>query len=104
MAIDDWMKLAMADDSVVADLLVKIKHSEGKSLLTLPTPVLPSWGARKRRSKLEAASRAAILAAAAAANSSRKKDEGERRGRRNRIHVFFSPLSVVTSAATDVSV
>ncbi|KAL1315262.1 hypothetical protein HN51_042033 [Arachis hypogaea] len=75
MAIDDWMKLAMADDSVVADLLVKIKHSEGKSLLTLPTPVLPSWGARKRRSKLEAASRAAILAAAAAANSSRKKDE-----------------------------
>ncbi|QHN88949.1 uncharacterized protein DS421_16g567910 [Arachis hypogaea] len=75
MAIDDWMKLAMADDSVVADLLVKIKHSEGKSLFTLPTPVLPSWGARKRRSKLEAASRAAILAAAAAVNSSRKKDE-----------------------------
>ncbi|MED6109525.1 hypothetical protein PIB30_034521 [Stylosanthes scabra] len=75
MAIDDWMKLAMADDSLAADVLIHMKHSQDKPIFTMPLrPVVPSWGARKRRTNLLAASRAATSAAAAAVNSSRKKE------------------------------
>ncbi|MED6119712.1 hypothetical protein PIB30_014083 [Stylosanthes scabra] len=76
MAIDDWVKLAMADDSLAADVLIHMKHSQDKSIFTMPLrPVVPSWGARKRRTNLMAASRAATSSAAAAAvNSARKKE------------------------------
>ena len=78
MVIDEWMKAAMANDTVAAELLFQMKHSGDKSqpmtlLLPQPVAVVPSWGAKKRRTSAMAASRAA--AAAAAVVSARKKEE-----------------------------
>ncbi|KAI4337275.1 hypothetical protein L6164_015711 [Bauhinia variegata] len=62
MVNDQWLKEAMTDDTVVAELLIRLKQSQAAppsaKSETVPAAVLPpSWGLRQPRSRLSAASR-----------------------------------------------
>ncbi|XP_021769413.1 uncharacterized protein LOC110733643 [Chenopodium quinoa] len=49
---DEWLRAAIIDDTVVADLLLRLKESptsSSSSFILKPLP--PSWGLRQRRSK-----------------------------------------------------
>ncbi|XP_038886620.1 uncharacterized protein LOC120076783 isoform X1 [Benincasa hispida] len=51
---DEWLCAAMADDSVVVELLVRLKQSQASSSIKspLPTVIPPRWGLRQRRSRI----------------------------------------------------
>ncbi|KAI4316373.1 hypothetical protein L6164_024358 [Bauhinia variegata] len=62
MVNDDWVKEAMTDDTVVVELLLRLKQLQAASLSSksqpVPAAILPlSWGIKQPRSRLSAASR-----------------------------------------------
>ncbi|XP_008445247.2 uncharacterized protein LOC103488333 [Cucumis melo] len=48
---DEWFCAAMADDSVVVELLVRLKQSQASSSIKSPV-IPPRWGLRQRRSRI----------------------------------------------------
>ncbi|KAG7024435.1 hypothetical protein SDJN02_13250, partial [Cucurbita argyrosperma subsp. argyrosperma] len=63
MVEDEWLTAAMAEDSVVADLLVRLKQSQAASPSKSPRPMkLPfNWGVRQPRSRTAAAMAAVVV-------------------------------------------
>ncbi|KAJ8551455.1 hypothetical protein K7X08_021470 [Anisodus acutangulus] len=56
---DDWISTALSDDTVVVDLLFRLKHHHNPTTPPPPPPLhltLNSWGRRKPRSKLPSSS------------------------------------------------
>ncbi|PON91588.1 hypothetical protein TorRG33x02_126270 [Trema orientale] len=58
MVKDDWMRAAMSDDTLVVELLVRLKHSQAASRLKSPPPPPPqtqmlplTWSVRLPRSR-----------------------------------------------------
>ncbi|XP_023002482.1 uncharacterized protein LOC111496307 [Cucurbita maxima] len=51
---DEWLSAAMADDSVVVELLVRLKQSQASSSVKSPVPAaIPAkWGLKQRRSRI----------------------------------------------------
>ncbi|KAK9742199.1 hypothetical protein RND81_03G154900 [Saponaria officinalis] len=61
-----WLKAAISDDAVVADILLRLRHSPD----TPPPPLPPSWGTRQPRSKPSTSS----LSMSAATVAAEKRD------------------------------
>ncbi|GFS42607.1 hypothetical protein Acr_00g0080850 [Actinidia rufa] len=53
MTTDEWVTTALADDAVVAELLLRMKQSSDSSASQHLKPP-PAWGHRQRRSKPQA--------------------------------------------------
>lgn len=51
---DDWLTAAMADDTLVVELLIRLKQSQASSSIksTPPSVIPPRWGLRQRRSRI----------------------------------------------------
>ncbi|CAL0323178.1 unnamed protein product [Lupinus luteus] len=56
VVIDQWLKSAIVDNNLVADLLLSLNHSSSPK----PLPFFSRWGANKPRSKLRPPSSAAF--------------------------------------------
>ncbi|KAJ9555102.1 hypothetical protein OSB04_009716 [Centaurea solstitialis] len=92
MTTEYWLEAALTNDILVADLLIRMKHSKSSSdSLTKahnPTPsssssvksVLRPWGLRKNRSKSTPSSTTTATAAAAAVVGKEKEQQQQQRG------------------------
>ena len=73
MANDEWVRAAMTDDTVVVELLIRLKQSQAASASAKSHSLPFTWGLKQPRSKLASASRCGGGAV------SRKKDSDSNR-------------------------